>query len=209
MSDLSDTEILRAIKELKIVGDILPTIRMFEYQGFSITGIYRKMRSVARDDELIGDIITLVVVAMTRGTNIDSILSKSEDPAVKKLANLKVKYDIRNNVTGKLGGSSGNKQKDIITLNRIMSSFPHLCYEVAKLGYARDPTTENFKIDKAFRFSSAPALFDNSEMFEDWCEWAVAFDKIINTKPDATRVREFGLIVFKTTQFKSILGNKY
>jgi hypothetical protein len=203
MDILSDDEIIEAIKGIKVDSSVLELKKTFAYNGFNPVTIYKEMIVNAENEEVFRkDLNILLVVAMTRGTNITSILNKSSAAAKEILVPIFKRYNIKKGM---------NKLQDdnntTITLNRLMSSFPNVCYQLARLNVIRDPVGENSTLPVPLRFTSAPSIITREEVFEEWKDWAKKFDAIINPSPDPAKVESYGLIAYRNQSFKGSIQN--
>lgn len=112
------------LKNLSAEG-FLTTLRNnlndFEYQGLNVLGlineIYRRGTAAGGDFVSIrSDIVTMIILFLSRGNNVDEMITRTNDAGVLKIRNLKQVYSLMNNV-----GRGGNT---ILTLSRVASVFP-------------------------------------------------------------------------------------
>lgn len=194
-------DIIKIIRNLQIKGDVLAIANKFAYNGYTPDNLFIILRTKEPVAEiLLSDIMILLAVGMTRGTNIKNILARSQPDARDQLKALIVKYSIQQNV-------GDSKDRNVVTIARIMSTFPHLCYEMAALGVIRDPVGDKCLCPNTLRFSSAPSIITLDTNYQLWLEWAIHFDAIINQKnPDMNKVKLYGDTAYRTTHFKGVIS---
>lgn len=172
---------------------------IFQYEGFDATRIYQLLKEKERNQTLLtNDVNLLCLIGMIRGTVIDRIKSTMSAAGGLELSRLVSKYNIKSRV-------AGNNKRDVITIGRIMSVFPHICLNHSTSNYRRDfGVVGNFELPEIARFPQFAALIpkDDTILFEQFVKWSIEMDNVINRGAgDPVRVRNFADITRRSCFF--------
>lgn len=129
MSTFTDLEAIRREMDLMLARveqqDFAETLQItlsqFEYQGLNVLGITNEIyrRGVAAGkarSEIREDIVKMIVLFLSRGNNIDKMMTRTNDAGRILIQSFKQVYSLSNNV-----GRGGNT---VITLSRVATVFP-------------------------------------------------------------------------------------
>lgn len=171
-------------------------VLLFAFQGFDAAKCFATLQGLKTTEGFDFFLMGVLVYAATRGTKIMNGTKAYEksDPVAKAQLN---KWQ----VTFGLKGDASKAGPGDLTIGRIVSLMPHLMLAVqGKFGRTITPNT---KIPLAWQFPGAAALFPRDspydESFEDWLEWAISYDRVINQptkefpdrKPNPENVKKF------------------
>lgn len=114
-------DIIQSISVDSFALVVQSTLAAFEYQGLNVLSIVKELYSrgaaVNRTSkEVQGDVISMILLFLSRGNNIDKMLTRTNEEGRVKINNLKLVYRLSNRV-----GGGGN---EIITLSRVAAVFP-------------------------------------------------------------------------------------
>ncbi|QEM39251.1 capsid [Guadeloupe mosquito phasivirus] len=113
--------ILTLIETAEFTALLRQSLSEFEYQGLNVTGIareiYRRGLVGNRTPESVRkDVSTMIILFLSRGNNVDKMITRTNDAGKIRITTLKNTYNIANRV-----GNGGNT---IITLSRVAAVFP-------------------------------------------------------------------------------------
>lgn len=113
--------LIQAISVDSFAITVQNTLTAFEYQGLNVLSIVKELysRGAATNKttaEVQGDVIAMILLFLSRGNNIDKMLTRTNEEGRIKINNLKLVYRLSNRV-----GGGGN---EIITLSRVAVVFP-------------------------------------------------------------------------------------
>jgi hypothetical protein len=154
-----------------------------EYDGFdpeSFAALIKKIGLAAKRDWA-KDVITMVSLAVLRGTNVTKIKKKVSEKGKKQIDALVAAY--------KIMSSSKGSQKDVVSLGRVVATFPL----VAAMLIAKNPRLNtrlanlNQDLQPFLAFPGANALIPKSEtrMHQEYEKFAQEFSKLVISKQDA------------------------
>jgi hypothetical protein len=199
----------REITSFQAIDIEADTVDTFNFEGFDATHILELLKRKEQNGQtFIREMNILCVVGLKRGTRIDKIADTMSTRGKTELIRLKNKYGIREKVMGA-------SKRDVITLGRIMATFPNVCLHHVSAGHVRDYGVRGeFALAAPFRFTQFAALIptDNEALFNDYLVWATAVDNVINVgKGDATKVRNYATIqrnnsIFSNDQRNALLA---
>jgi hypothetical protein len=184
LSHYNEDEIIKIINsdKLELTIDVDDYIKKFSYQGFNPKVVITSLLAVESDeDKLYEDMQTFITFLLLRGTNLSKQLKKTETAAADIVANIRKKYSIKDKAPV---GSS------VLTPGRILSALPQVSSNLAAKGAIRDPTKGTYNLDKKYRFLQGCCIVPEAN-YQDWINWAVEYDTIINKTPDQEKVKSF------------------
>lgn len=192
--------LIREMQQVNPDGKLDDYLRDFAFDGFDPVTFYRHLKTLEKSvAKLKMDMGVLCIFLLLRGPNINKHLKRSTQAARDHLDPLVKKYKIVDNVP--------LNKKSITTVSggRILACFPALCSSLVANGAIRDPVGAASTCPTEYRFFAAPSIIPTFDLFEEWFDWAVKMDKIVNPGTTSTNlVMKFGLIVYRSTHFRSI-----
>lgn len=160
----------------------------FAYQGFDPLIIKEELiKKKWQKTEL----VQILMYYLTRGTNTGAkAMGRSTDKCKKLITSLQSKGLVAKPITTKC-----------ITVNRIVSALPDIVAGILAKHESKcrilcaniSPELPNY-----LKFSAGASLCVNEDQLRSWKLWATEMDKVINSKPDASRVSMFADIQFRS-----------
>jgi len=163
----------------------------FAYQGFDPLVIKGELIKKQWQKK---ELVQLLMFYLTRGTNTGSkAMGRSTEVCQRLISSLRSKGLVAKPVSTKC-----------ITVNRIVSALPDIVAGIlARHGskcriLCADVSPE---LPIFLKFSAGASLCKDEEQLNLWKTWATEMDKVINNKPDASRVKMFADIQFRSQAF--------
>lgn len=163
----------------------------FAYQGFDPLVIKEELIKKKWQKK---ELVQLLMYYLTRGTNTGAkAMGRSTDTCKKLITSLQSKGLVAKPITTKC-----------ITVNRIVSALPDIVAGIlarheSKCRILCAETSPELPI--FLKFSAGASLCVDDKQLSLWKIWAIEMDKVINSKPDASRVTMFADIQFRSQAF--------
>lgn len=180
------------------------TAEMYAFEGFDPRVIAAVLKSYEADNtKFIKDMTDLLVIYVSRGTKTTDIVDKTKLASRREMSELFTKYHV---AIGARGVS-----KDTVTLGRIASTFPLMAARLMNDGrIGRVVGDLQDGLPRGYHFAAAAGIVPNA-LFDKWVDWAVSFDKVVNSSngrtPDPAKVKSFANVTrlnSKITEVKRI-----
>lgn len=159
-----------------------------QYQGFKAADIINKFKKSTKNVgvDWKDDVKKLIMLCHERGTDMNKMVQKMDSEGVKTVNSLRVTYGIQK--------SGKNQKSDVVTLPRVLISFPHMaCSYAAKAKRHVVPYSVMEGLVPKYPFQMMCGAFPNMipttlsdavqvQLVDAYCLWAVQFSIIISRR---------------------------
>jgi hypothetical protein len=157
-------------------------IKEFQYQGFDPIEMAKVLSDLAKANKrnLKADVVAMLTLAVTRGTNIDKVVKKMGQVGITKVQSLKSAYSI--------SSSSKGQGPSTVSLSRVVATFP----QGAAILIIRNPDSNkrlaalNTALPAYLCFPGANALIPKTGEYAGWHaeyeKFAEEFSKLVGSK---------------------------
>lgn len=161
-------------------------VALFRYDGFSAQATFDAMvllasKAKVNTDQFFTDVVDLLSYYMARGTTIGQRgqANSGSVEAKNRVKTLQARYRIQDNVY------ANHRGKNIITLSRIMNTFPEVIGEKLAQDYSAIIGDSGI-VPKALSFAGGAALIPKAKeynfLYEAFLDYSVTFSRVINRK---------------------------